>query len=363
MSLSAIQNDAPFLRVGPRVRTMEHWTLAALLTLLAAYAWKTDLGFLAKFGGGLAIAWGLQAVYTLLRDGRPEWRPAGSVITAAILLASIPPSIPWNCLVYALVVAVVLARLPVGERGIFLNPALVGRLFLMIAYSGREAVWNYPIRGANLDALTGATPLELFSEEESMSAIVNLRHLFLGTLKEHDWDGMWWVVPGSPGEMFPLLLLGLGAILVWKRVLDWRAGVAFVVSFAITIAALYVPLAREFVADAPTEFSLPGVLARITLFQVLGGAVLFAAVFIAGDPSSTPRSAGGKYLAGILAGVINAVIRKFTFYAEGMVFAFLTVNLLAPTLDRLAFHLRSWSLRRNKARFDADLKAENRIHP
>ncbi|OVE81308.1 hypothetical protein BVY04_03520, partial [bacterium M21] len=82
-------------------------------------------------------------------------------------------------------------------------------------------------------------------------------------------------------------------------------------------------------------------------------AVLFAAVFIAGDPKSMPTSKSGKLVAGVLAGVINAVIRHYTFYSEAIVYAFLIVNLLSPAIDRIVFSVRGHLLARQQDRAGA----------
>lgn len=99
------------------------------------------------------------------------------------------------------------------------------------------------------------------------------------------------------------------------------------------------------------------VLGEPVLFSVVAGAVAFSAVFIAGDPKSSPVSKGGQWAAGCIAGVTNAVIRKYTFYSEGIVFSFLLANLLSPTLDRAAFFLRARILLRRRSAFEERLRA------
>ena len=82
-------------------------------------------------------------------------------------------------------------------------------------------------------------------------------------------------------------------------------------------------------------------------------AFLVGEEFIAGDPVSTPVTRGGRWLAGVIAGVVNALVRAYTVYPEGIVFAFLTVNLLSPTLDRLCFRLRGRALQRQRRRVES----------
>jgi Na+-translocating ferredoxin:NAD+ oxidoreductase RnfD subunit len=142
------------------------------------------------------------------------------------------------------------------------------------------------------------------------------------------WEDWYRMVPGSPGEMFGVVIVILGVVLFLRGVLAWRPGVSFVLSFLAASAVLGQPL----------------------LFSLFSGSVLFAAVFIAGDPGSLPAGRGGQWAAGCVAGAVNALVRSFTFYSEGIVFAFLAANLLTPTFDRIAFTLRGRHLRRLQQR-------------
>ena len=347
---TASRCEPPFLRTGPAAAPMAIWTLGALTVLAALYAGRYEPRFFLKYLAGLAVGAGLGIAYTWLRDGSFKLSVFGSMLTAGLLVVSLPPNLPAWPLFLALVVAIVLVRMSGGDGRLPFNGVLVGRLFLMLAFNAE--IVNWPACGPALDGLSTATPLDLFHTEKGFHAIGALA---LGSIGG-SWGDLYQLVPGSPGEVCAPLILLLGALLVWKGVLDWRCGTAFVLSFLVVCGAVNLPVARELAAAGQSGSALTA-LGRILLLNLFGGALLFSAVFIAGDPASTPVSKSGRWLAGLIAGVVNALVRSYTVYPEGIVFAFLTVNLLSPTLDRLGFAWRGRTLLRQRRRTQARLSA------
>jgi electron transport complex protein RnfD len=312
-SITPIEQAAPFYRVGRRTMPMVLCTLGGLAILAVLYGIFYDPQYIIRWCGYVLAGLVLEALYMLLATGCFRLRSGSSALTAAILVMSIPASMPVKPIMFALILAIGLARMPVAPDALHLNPALVGRLFLMLAYA--EEIVNWRLPRIDVDAVTTATPIELFHTE---AFTYELRELLLGRIGG-DWEGFYEMVPGAPGEVFTPVILVIGLVLYWRGIVAWRTGVAFVVAFAVGCAALREPV----------------------WFNVFSGAVIFSAVFIAGDPKATPVSRGGQLAAGVIAGLLNAMIRKYTYYSEGIVFSFLLVCLLSPTLDRIAFWLRS----------------------
>jgi Na+-translocating ferredoxin:NAD+ oxidoreductase RnfD subunit len=224
----------------------------------------------------------------------------------------------WPQILAGLVVAIVFAKHMVDRTALRLNPMLVGRLFLMLAFADAIQEWLPP--GAEIDALSSATPLGLMQAE----GVAYSRAALVAGRIAGDWEGIYAIVPGSPGDVLPWLTLLCGVGLYAAGILDWRPGVTFVLGFAATCPLLGMPV----------------------LFHLLAGSIAFTAVYIVTDPRSLPGSGFGRLAAGFLAGVLNAVVRRQGYYPEGIVVAVLAVNLLGPSLDRLAFHARGWRLRR-----------------
>ncbi len=319
-----IRSHAPYRQQGPSMRARVLWVMASLSLLALLYGGMYDWSFVPRWGLCVAAGLALEAAYLALGEGRWALRSGSSAITAAILIMSVPARFPLLPLLLALFVGVFVARMGMAGTAIRFNPALVARLFLMLAYNHEVVAWTRP--GLPTDGVTTATPLDLFHAE---GATYGLGALLQGRIGGN-WEGLYEIVAGSPGELFTPAILLIGVILALSRVMEWRVGVAFLAAFAATCAVVGLPV----------------------VFSLLTGSVLFAAVFIAGDPVSTPASKGGRLMAGIVAGVANALIRAYTFYSEGIVFAFLLANLLAPALDRLAFNVRGLMLLRQVAAFD-----------
>jgi electron transport complex protein RnfD len=346
-------NGAPFFHVRRSAMVMAMWSLSAVALLVACYSWRYDPGYFGKFIVVLGFGIGIEIAYVALAEGRAGFRSGSSMLTAGLLAASIPPSVPFKEIFFALIAGIVLAKLSASStRAIALNPALVARLFLMISYP--NSITNWTTKAPNPDELSTATPLELFHEEGLMDGIYDpLSGLVQGKIGGV-WEEFMIYAPGSPGEMFAILIIVLGIILYLKGILDWRIGVSFVVSFAIATAVFYGPeIAEELTKDGQTitNGALALQIANFTAFYVLGGAVIFSAVFIANDPISTPKSKGGRIAAGIIAGILNCWLRRETQYSETIVFTFLIINLLSPTIDRIAYHIRGYLLiwRKRKA--------------
>jgi electron transport complex protein RnfD len=317
------QLEAPFFHYGRQTRWMALYVLVALSTLALLHTVLYDPQFIWRYLLAIAMGVGLEMAYMLLDQGRLRIRSGSSAVTAALLVMSVPTTTPLLHLFLALVVAVFIIRMPQRNHTLHLNPMLVGRLFLMLAFSDR--IINWTRAGLDPDAVSTATPLELFSSE---GELVNIFHLLLGRIGGN-WDEMFELVPGAPGEVFAPVILLLGIGLVWRGIASWRPGLWFVLAFALTSLLTGQPV----------------------LFSVLSGSVLFSAVFILSDPKSSPTSKGGQCAFGAIAGITNAIVRRYTFYSEGIVFSVLLANLLTPSLDRLAFWLKGRSLARRQQQF------------
>ncbi len=308
---------APFFRSGTDVRGMM-WAMLACLTLTAAhFSLRYDGAYFPRFLLVVFSGWALEWVVGLLHDGRSAWPRASTGVTGALLALSVPAHMPLLPLLCGLLVAVWFGKLIVDRNALRLNPMILGRLFLMIVFAAPMQAWLAP--GREISAITSATPLGLYKAE---GVAFSAHKLLLGAIGG-DWEGVYELLPGAPGELMPLLALFFGVILYWTGVLDWRPGVAFLSGFAVVCVVLRMPL----------------------VFHLLAGSVIFTAVYVITDPRSTPGSKAGRWMAGAMAGAITAAVRHHGYYPEGVVFGVLAANLLAPTLDRLAFALRGITLR------------------
>lgn len=295
--------------------------LSCLFVTALHFGLRYDLQFIPRFVGYLAFAGAIDMLYDVLRDGKPGWPRASTFVTAGLLVLSVPARMPWWQVGSGILVAVFFGKRIVDANALRLNPMLLGRLFMMIVFSNSIQVWLAP--DAQIDALSSATPLGLYAAEDvSWSPL----KLWMGDVRG-DWEGIYAIIPGSPGEVMPLLALLCGLVMYVSGVSDWRAGTMFIFGFSVSCLVLKMPL----------------------MHHLSAGSIIFSAVYIVSDPRSMPGSKAGRLMAGVMAGVLNALIRDHGYLPEGIVPAVLLVNLLSPTLDRLTFFVRGrWLLRRQR---------------
>jgi Na+-translocating ferredoxin:NAD+ oxidoreductase RnfD subunit len=293
---------------------MAAWAMLALLIPCSIYSVLYDSTFVWRLLGYALLGMLAETVYTLIVKRKRRLICMGSGFTAALIAASVPPSMPFLPMLFSILIAVWIVKLPMVGSPLRFNAAMVGRLFLMLIYPAQTVNWGTP----TVDVISTATPQELYRSEGFPLEWSE----WLFSKIDGTWEGLFLLVPGSPGETFPLLILLLGAVLCWKGIIGWRTPLFFLLSFSITTALF----------------------GNSLLFNLLSAATLFSAVFIVADPVSTPMSKSGQMLCGLIIGLSNALIREFTFYTEAIVYAVLIGNLFAPLLDRIAFELRGKAL-------------------
>lgn len=233
-----------------------------------------------------------------------------AVVTGVLLAFNLPASIPWWIVVIGAFVAIAVAKMTFGGLGKNpFNPALVGRVFLLIAYPVQMTTWPMPVRGA-FDALSGATPLAAV-KQGACPNVVDVQDLLLGNM------------PGSLGEVAALALLVGFVYLLWRRVITWHIPVTVLGTMA--LFALVVGLCSG--AEGAWLWSAP-------LFHVLAGGAILGAVFMATDYSTSPMTVRGGVIFAVGIGLITMCIRLWGAYPEGMSFAILIMNAVVPLINK-----------------------------
>jgi Na+-translocating ferredoxin:NAD+ oxidoreductase subunit D len=250
----------------------------------------------------------------------------GSAIVTGVLLAfNVPSNLPWWILIIGAIVSVGVAKMSFGGLGknIF-NPALVGRVFLLISFPVQMTSWPVPVPGFKMplaDAITGPTPLGIMKEglaagksvEEIMPQIPGyVENLMTG------FQG------GCLGEVSAIALL-LGAIyMFYRKIITWHTPMAYLGSAVIFSGILWL-------AD-PSYYVDP-------LFHVLTGGMILGVFYMATDMVSSPMSVKGQLVFGAGAGILTILIRVYGAYPEGVSFAILIMNAFVPLID-MAFKPR-----------------------
>lgn len=257
---------------------------------------------------------GFEWLYTALTHQKRTIGDLSAVVTGLLFAFCLPVNVPYYIIVIGAFVAIIVAKQFFGGIGQnFMNPALIGRVFVLASFP--VALTSYPSRPVHFDTkvadvITGATPL---SKEGWGKAIPGIKEQFFGILENGD------ILPGCIGETCAFaILIGLVYLLI-RKVISIRIPLAFVGSvFVMTL--LFGGSAAETVQNP--------------LLAVLSGGVLLGAVFMATDYVTTPTTAWGQIIFGIGCGVITCIIRFWGGYPEGVSFAILLMNILTPLIEK-----------------------------
>lgn len=242
----------------------------------------------------------------------PTIRDGSAIITGLLLAFNVPSNLPiWIILIGSLV-AVGVGKMSFGGLGnnIF-NPALVGRVFLLISFPVQMTSWPKPdvLSLTYTDAITGATYLSKLKEAGNASEVIDklgYMNTFIGQ------EG------GSIGEISAAALLIGGIYLLIRKVITWHIPASMLGSIVIFTGILWL--------TDPQQYADP-------LFHILTGGILLGALFMATDYVTSPMSATGMLIFGAGIGIITVLIRVFGAYPEGVSFAILIMNLFVPLIN------------------------------
>jgi len=244
-----------------------------------------------------------------------------AVITGLLLAFNLPPSLPSWMAVAGSVFAIAVAKQVFGGLGYNpFNPALMGRAFMLISFTGAMTTWSQSpwlrkVAGSAPDAVTTATPLGI--AKEALKASQPLPVFDASLLPDFFFGNM----NGCIGETSALALLIGAAYLLYRKVISWHIPAAYLLTVLVYAAALR--------ALSPAT-SIP------PLFHLLSGGLILGAFFMATDMVTTPLTRRGMLVFGVGCGVITMLIRtvKTGAYPEGVSFAILIMNAFTPLINR-----------------------------
>ena len=246
-------------------------------------------------------------IQKFLYKKQPTIGDGSAILTGLLLAFNLPSNLPVWIIVIGALAAIGIGKMSFGGLGnnIF-NPALVGRVFLLISFPAQMTTWpvpgNFPL--TYTDAETGATVLS--GLKQHAGDLPSYADLLIGNMG------------GSIGEVGAIaLLLGLVFMLV-RKIITWHIPVSIIGTVAIFTGIMYL--------IDPVTYANP-------LIHILSGGLLLGAIFMATDYVSSPMSTNGMLIYGVGIGVITTVIRLFGTYPEGMSFAILIMNALTPLIN------------------------------
>ena len=234
-----------------------------------------------------------------------------AVVTGVLLALTLPASIPVWIVVLGAMVAIVVGKMTFGGLGKNpFNPALVGRVFLLISYPVQMTSFPAP-KGNWVDVFSGATPLAAVKNSETL-AQVNFGQMLGG------------YIPGSLGEVAAAALLLGFVYLLWRKVITWHIPVTVLATMAVC-AFVYALCSKDMTGDALWQYPL---------FHVLAGGAMLGAIFMATDYSTSPMTVKGAVIFAVGIGAITMAIRLWGAYPEGMSFAILIMNACVPLINK-----------------------------
>lgn len=253
----------------------------------------------------------LMKTRTTISDG-------SAVITGLLLAFNLPSGLPLWIVVIGALVAIGIGKMSFGGLGKNpFNPALVGRVFLLISFPVQMTTWPTPkgiggiFANSTIDATTGATPLAAFKEAVKNGTanfdMPNMMDAFLGH------------IGGSMGEVSAIAIIIGGIYMLCRKVISWHIPVSFIGTALVFSAILW--------CVNPSHYMDP-------ITTILTGGLMLGAVFMATDMVTSPMSKWGQVVFGIGCGLLTIIIRNWGSYPEGVSFAILLMNACVPLINK-----------------------------
>ena len=279
--------------------------IPALLTSLYFFGLGAAIVLATSVAACVFLEWAITK-YVLKRD-RVTITDGSAILTGVLLAFNLPSNLPIWIIAIGALAAIGIGKMSFGGLGnnIF-NPALTGRIFLLISFPAQMTTW--PVVGqltSYADATTGATVLSLMNEG-ALDKMPTLSDMLIGNMG------------GSLGEVSALaLLLGMFYML-WKKIITWHVPVSIFVTVFVFTGIMHLV--------NPVQYASPFV-------HLLSGGLMLGAIFMATDYVTSPMSKSGMIVYGVGIGILTTVIRLFGSYPEGMSFAIFIMNGVTPLIN------------------------------
>jgi electron transport complex protein RnfD len=327
------------ISASPHLRdntTISKIMITVILTLVPAGIWSVYVfGIQALWVILVSIATAVMTEFLCQKCmKRPVTILDGSAVLTGLLLAyNLPAEVPLWIPAVGSFVAIFIGKQIFGGLGYnLLNPALVGRAFLMASWPVRMTVFKTIPAGSNslsgIDAYTGATPLAVF---KAMRGILIHRTDYIPEqvtnatetmyqLNRAYWKLLFGHVGGCIGEVSALLIFLGACFLLYKRIIGWKIPTAYIGTVAFLTLVF-----------GGTE----GLFTGNALFHILSGGLFLGAFYMATDMVTSPVTFSGRIWFGIGCGILTVIIRLWGGYPEGVSYSILLMNLTVPLLNRV----------------------------
>jgi electron transport complex protein RnfD len=245
---------------------------------------------------------------------KPEITDGSAALTGILLAFNVPSSLPTWMIIAGALVAIGVGKMSFGGLGNNpFNPALVGRVFLLISFPVNMTSWPVS-QHATIDALTTATPLGILKEGVNSGLPVSEVMQNLPT----NMAMLYGNISGSLGEISAIFLLLGFAYMLWKKVVTWHIPVFVLGTIFVFQSGLWMLNPEKFIEP---------------VFHLLTGGAMLGAIFMATDMVTSPMTVKGQFIFAVGIGLITVLIRNFGAYPEGISFAILIMNGFTPLIN------------------------------
>lgn len=308
MSQKLFISTSPHIHCGDSIERNMHLVIVALLPALIASFLLFGIGALIVTATSVISCLFFEWLITklLLKKERSTLGDGSAIITGILLAFNLPSNMPLYQIVTGALVAIGIGKMVFGGLGNNpFNPALVGRVFMLISFPAKMTSWPVPHQMfAYTDAVTAATPLGLLGyQNDSLPSHLDM---FLGN------------TGGALGETCALALLIGFVILLAFKVISWHIPVTIMLTVAVLTGIMWYVNPETYVDP---------------LTHLLSGGLMLGSIFMATDYVTSPMTHKGMVWYGIGIGFLTVVIRLFGSYPEGMSFAILIMNAIVPLIN------------------------------
>ena len=306
MKNKLVVSPSPHIHSGDTIAKNMYGVLIALVPafIVSLYVFGFD-AFVITLASALFCVITEYVVQRFMFKKEPTILDGSAIITGVLLAFNVPSNLPLWILAIGAIVAIGVGKMSFGGLGnnIF-NPALLGRVFLLISFPVQMTSWPLPSTVEAIDGATAATVLE--NMKYAPDKLIEFKDMFFG------------LEAGSIGEMSVMaLLLGL-VYMLWQKIITWHIPVSIILTVAVFAGAMYL---------------IDPVSAHDPLIHLSSGGLMLGAVFMATDYATSPLSHKGMIIYGIGIGFITMCIRLWGSYPEGVSFAILLMNAFTPLIN------------------------------
>ena len=297
-----VVSSSPHIHSGASTRRIMLDVVIALLPATVAAVVLFGLRALLLVAVSVASAVVSEFLFNLAVKKKQTVGDFSAVITGLLLALNLPTTTTVWQMIVGSVFAIVVVKCLFGGIGCnFANPAITARVMMLIAFAQVGSTVHTSFESA--DIVAGATPLGVMAGQSG--ELPSLLNMLIGNRG------------GAMGETCAIALLIGGVYLIVRRVIGWQTPVVY-------IATVFV-----------LSFLLGGFDVTYAVYQVLAGGLLIGAIFMATDYSTTPTNTLGKVVFALGCGVITVIIRLYASAPEGVSYAILIMNILAPYIEKL----------------------------